>query len=611
MKKILLLAFTLATLVAMAQQDMPTEVVDARWMKANYTKAEYMIPMRDGVKLYTAVYAPKKKKSHHPILMLRTPNGCQPYGKKSVLLWEQEELHNYLRGEYILVFQDVRGRGMSEGEFVHMRPYIEHKHGSADIDESSDTYDTIEWLLRKLKRHNGNVGLYGCGYDGFYAVMGAASGHPAIKAVSPQAPAVDWFIGDMLHRNGALALMKALDFLPAFDSSEQTDEQGASGLLPARDDAWSYFLNSSIADITAKVGSASSFWRDMAAHPNYDEWWQQRSLVRVVKGLKAPLLRVGGSFDTENMGGTWSLYRAIRRDNPTLDCSLVLGPWTHGLWRTTDDANELGEVAFAEESLSAQFQNEIEFPFFERYLRGAVDGGLQTKSLIFFTGENCWREMGEWSDIPHDTICFYLGEEGALSFEKSNERNLFSSYLSDVKNPVPYHKEITISYKKEFANSSQNFVDNRGDILSFTSPVLEQDLMVAGEVTATLFAALSQSDADFVVKVIDVGPDGEYEQMVRADIIRGRYRKSLHEPMPFTPGQIEKVVLAMPDVAHTFMAGHRVKIQIQSSLFPLYDRNPQQFIDVKKAGLNDYLPCRVDIYHDAEHPSNISFRVMK
>ena len=548
MKKILLLTFTLATLVAMAQQDMPTEVVDARWMKANYTKAEYMIPMRDGVKLYTAVYAPKKKKSHHPILILRTPNGCQPYGKKSVLLWEQEELHNYLRGEYILVFQDVRGRGMSEGEFVHMRPYIEHKQGSADIDESSDTYDTIEWLLRKLKRHNGNVGLYGCGYDGFYAVMGAASGHPAIKAVSPQAPIVGWNDG-YIRRNGALA------------------------------------VKDSIPD-------------DVLSHPNYDEWWQARDIRKTVGQLSAPMLLVGSSYDTTNPYGTWLLYQSVRKEAPTLDCRLVIGPWGGDVWHNVSNL----EGQNSDDHLSLlQFRNEIEFPFFESHLQGAENVGLQTQSLIFFTGEECWREMDYWDMVKYDPLKFFFHEDGSLQQNQSREMNSYSSYLSDLQNLGPNNRSAV-----DITDS-----DSENGVLAFTSPVLEEDVTLVDNIMTELYVSISQSDADFVVNVVDVGPNSEYERLISSDIMRGRYRKSATNPEYFNAEQVEKINLITPATPHTFMSGHRIKIEVQSSMFPRYDRNPQQNVDINNVSSADYKPCEVKIYHDEKHPSNITLSVMR
>lgn len=544
----LLLVFTFIISAVSADHDNAAEVIDGRWMKSHYTKAEYMIPMRDGVKLYTAVYAPKDKKRLHPILMQRTPNGCQPYGKKNVTLWERVEYHKYLRNGYVLIFQDVRGKGMSEGEFVFMRPYIENKQGSAHTDESSDTYDTIEWLMRKIKRNNGYVGLYGCMEEGFYAIMGAACAHPAIKAVSPQAPIVGWNDG-YVRRNGALALKDSIS-------------------------------------------------EDVIAHAAYDEWWQARDIKKAAKRLSAPIMLAGSSYDTANPYGTWLAYQAVRSENPTLDCRLVIGPWSWDAWH---DAGSSDSQTSDEDFSPQQFRDEMEFPFFERHLRGVEDGDMPTKSLIYFTGEECWREMDYWDLAKSDTMKLFFHEDGALRQDQSAEINSYSSYLSDPVNPVPYTVGST-----DAANS-----EPRSDVATFISSVLEDDITLVGDIATELYAALSQSDADFIVKVIDVGPNCEYERLVCSDIMRGRYRKSATAPEPFSAGQIEKIALTTPATPHTFMAGHRIKIEVQSSWFPLYERNPQQYIDIDKAAADDYKPCEVKIYHDKAHASSITFSIMR
>ena len=587
--------------------------IDASWFKENYTKAEWMIPMRDGVKLYTAVFVPKNKRTTHPVLMTRTPYGCVPYGKKDASFWEKSIYEPYLRAEYILVFQDVRGRWLSEGEFVNVRPYIENKT-ARDVDESSDTYDTIEWLLRKLKTDNGNVGIYGNSYSGFYALMGAASHHPAIKAVSPQAPICDWFVGDDIHHNGALALMDVVSFLPHLAPTQRTK---ASEELPAfepivQGDVWNYFMQNRIPDITRQFAGRVDFWQDIISHPNYDEWWQQRDARRATKDISAAMLMVGGTYDAEDPMGVWELYRSLKNNNPRLDCRLVVGPWAHGAWRSNGDANTLGDVEFSQESLSRFYRDEVEFPFFDKYLRGEGDGGASaTGALVFFSGENCWREMEQWSSDSNKEVKLYFGEDFSLRQEPLTQQESYSEYISDPNNPVPYYHDISSLRKNEYMVADQGFVQERDDVLTFLSPVLESDMTLAGAIDAELFVSLSQSDADFVVKVIDVGPDAEYEMMVRANIMRGRYRNSLSSPQPLEPDKVERIALQLPDVAHTFMAGHRIKIQIQSSMFPLFDMNPQQYIDIYKADKSDFLPCTVRLHHSAEYPSNVTLRVME
>ena len=616
MKKILLLCGLLLCsafyVVADDTVKQPT-TIDAAWFKANYAKAEYMIPMRDGVRLYTAVYTPKNKKATHPILLNRTPYGCRPYGKKNSAFWQDSIFHNYLQAEYIFVFQDVRGRWMSTGEITNVRQFIESKQGN-DTDEASDAYDTIEWLLRKIKRHNNRVGIYGASYDGFYTLMAAASGHPAIKAISPQAPVCDWWMGDDFHRNGAFALFDAVSFLPNFGFKERSKSpEPPTFESPIKNNAWDYFLTNRLSDISRSLEGLIPFWDEMMQHPDYDEFWQSRNALRAAKWIKVPTLIVGGAFDAEDNYGTWALYNAMRENSSTEDCRLIIGPWSHCAWRGGEKANALGGVEFSEESTTEFYRNNIEFPFFDHYLRDAESSGeTEYGTLVFFTGENCWREIGEWNALESSSAyTLYLSEEGGLSVNKSDIADSFSSYISDPTTPVPYYPETDAPRRKEYMIAEQTFVDNREDVLTFLSSVLEQDMTAAGAIEVTLYAAISQTDADFVVKVIDVGPDGEYEMLVRGDIMRGRYRNSASTPEAFTPNKIEKVTLRMNDIAHTFMAGHRIKVQIQSSWFPLYDMNPQQFIDINKATAKDFVPCDIRIYHDAEHPSHINIPIMK
>ncbi len=612
MKKIISIFVALFSIAVVAAQ--PAESIDALWMKANYTKAEYMIPMRDGVRLYTAVFIPKNKKALHPVLMTRTPFSCAPYGKKNSSFWEEKIYHDYLRAEYILVFQDVRGRWMSEGEFVNVRPYIENKQGRDDIDEASDTYDTVEWLLRKLKTDNGNVGVYGNSYCGFYTLMAAASRHPAIKAVSPQAPICDWYEGDDIHHNGALMVMDIVSFLPYLGSTTRPKPSPVAGEMEPliQGNVWDYFMNNTISDITRQAAGRVAFWEDVVAHPDYDAWWQARDARRATKGISSSVLMVGGTYDAEDPFGVWEIYRSLRENNPNIDCRIVVGPWVHGAWRSNDDANRIGDVEFSQESLSEFYRKEVEFPFFEQKLRGQGDGGASAMgAMVFFSGENCWREMESWNPEQYERVAMYMHEDGALRTQASEDADSYSVYTSDMKNPVPYYKDTSTTRQNEYMVASQEFVDGREDVLTFLSPVLEQDVTVAGVVEAELFAAISQTDADFVVKVVDVGPDGEYESLVRANIMRGRYRNSLSEPELFTAGKVERVAFELPDVAHTFMAGHRIKVQVQSSMFPLFDRNPQQYINIYNAKSEDFLPCDVKIYHSKEYPSNVKFYILK
>ena len=611
-----LLIFPSATLQAKGRRDVAVEqsidIIDARWLKANYAKAEYMIPMRDGVRLYTAVFAPKDKRTKHPVLFTRTPYGSRPYGKKQFDLCLQPIYENYLRAGYVLVFQDVRGCYMSEGEFVNVRPL-----GEGGVDESTDTYDSLEWLLRKIKNHNNRVGFYGSSYGGFYTLMAGASAHPAIKAISPQAPVFDWYVGDDFHHNGAFALMDAVSFLPNFGVAGRTKPSADAEVFEplVEEKRWDFFMKNRISDITAKLSGCIPFWDEMMSHPDYDAWWQSRSALKAVEKIgrtDVPMLLVGGMYDAEDSYGTWATYHAMRAVNPDADCRFVVGPWAHGAWRGKGVANSLGGVVFSEDSLSVFYRNEVEFPFFEKFLRQEGDGGVsEAGRLIFFGGENCWREMSEWPTTAGEQRVLYFTEEGTLADIASDYSSSYSSYISDPQNPVPYYQDVDNKRPAAYMVSSQSFLQGREGVLEFVSAPLEEDVTIAGAIKAHLFASISTSDADFVVKIIDVGPEGEYEMLVRGDIIRGRYRKSLSNPEPFTPNQIEEISFSLVDVAHTFMAGHRIKVQVQSSWFPLFDMNPQQFVDPYKAKASDFIPCEVKIYHDSQHTSRIELPLMK
>lgn len=612
MKKLL---FSLLALLTAAVCRATDDGIDAKWFRDHYIKTEYMIPMRDGVRLYTAVFTPKSKRGDdHPMLFMRTPYSCAPYGKKNASFWQQPIYRKYLEAEYIFVFQDVRGRWMSEGGFVNVRPLIENRQGKA-VDEASDTYDTVEWLLRKVRKNNGRVGVYGNSYCGFYALMAAASGHPAIRAVSPQAPVGDWFRGDDIHHNGALAICDVVSFLPHLGTTARTKptDKPVPFDSPMTGDCDEYFMNRTVADITGELGGRVPFWDDITEHPDYDEWWRERSAVRATRDITSPVLMVGGTFDAEDAYGVWEIYRSLRRNNPSLDCRIVVGPWAHGAWRGAGGANRLGEAEFSDESMSDFFQQEVEFPFFDYYLRDEGDGGASSLgSLVFFSGENCWREAEEWNpEQACEPYRMYIAESGTLQLSQPDAAESYSSYTSDPSNPVPYYPDTKSRRRKEYMVAGQEFVDGRDDVLSFVSPVLDEDVTMTGAIEAEIYASISTTDADFVVKVIDVGPDGEYEMMVRGEIMRGRYRNGFASPEAFEPGKIERIAFTMPDVAHTFMSGHRIKVQIQSSWFPLFDRNPQQFVNIYKCSAADFVPCDVRIYHDAGHPSSIGFHRMK
>lgn len=612
MKKTILLLFGLLCLWhvgAVAQTD-----ADRAWIEANYRKTEYRIAMRDGIHLYTTVYAPRDTTERHPILLTRTPYSCWPYGAEfSSSLW-RSYLYEYARRGYILVFQDVRGRWMSEGEFVQVRPYVEQKHDLESIDEVSDAYDTIDFLVRTLPGNNGRVGVYGNSYPGFYALMAAACGHPALRAVSPQAPVTDWFLGDDLHHNGALFLRDAFSFIGGsigrpMDNPTDRKIRVPRYLRPDENEYDFYLRKATVDSLTMMLGDTVRFWQEMMQHPDYDAWWKERCSVRAMHDLRPAVLVVGGLFDAEDCYGALTTYATIRKQSPATACRLVLGPWVHGGWRASSGGNRLGAIRFSEESLSGYYQQRIEIPFFDHYLRDIAYEEVPSTASIFFTGENRWRTFETWPPADSRRENLYLHADGGISTVRPQERRSYSSYRSDPAQPVPYDHPIGSKRDNAYMIADQRFAAERDDVLTFVSRPLDSDMTLAGALRAVLYASISTTDVDFVVKLIDVWPDRSehpgYQMLVRGDIMRGRYRESFSKPRPFRPGEVTEVAFTLPDIAHTFRRGHRIAIQVQSSWFPLADRNPQQFVDIYHCTANDFIPSDVRIYHDRRHPSRL------
>lgn len=594
---------------------------DSAWIKDNYTKQELQVPMRDGIKLFTAVYMPKDKSEKHPILMVRTPYSCAPYGKEFSSRVLSTHWKYYCRENYIIVIQDVRGRWMSEGEFMDVRPFNKNKTGN-EIDEASDTYDAIDWLVKNLPDNNGRAGVFGISYPGFYATMAAASGHPALKAVSPQAPVTDWFMGDDFHHNGAFFQMDGFSFYSGFGKPRpKPTTVGARGFdFPVRDN-YKFYLENPLPRLMEYMKDSVAFWKDLYAHPNYDDWWKARDARRAMLDIKPAMLTVGGLFDAEDCFGAWNLYKAIEKQNPGIHNKIVMGPWSHGQWGTRD-GNSLGNVRFGANT-SVWYQNNIELPFFNYYLKGKGDDPQLAEATIFFTGENQWRRLNGWpaANAARD---IYLEENGALSWIRPGKFNNYSEYISDPAHPVPYTEDVHFRRTREYMTDDQRFASRRPDVLTFETYPLEEDLTLAGPVIANLKVSISGTDADFVVKIIDVFPDNfrytgaaspypmdGYQMLVRGEIMRGKFRNSFENPAPFKPGKIETVKFELPDIAHTFKKGHRLMVQIQSSWFPLADRNPQQFMNIYEAKETDFKKATIRIYHDAANPSTIYLPIMR
>jgi putative CocE/NonD family hydrolase len=607
MRKITLLIIILFPLAAVAQN------ADSVWFVNNYVKKEVSIPMRDGAKLFTSVYVPKDQSEKHPILITRTPYSCSPYGKDYKAYWRNYMI-NYCREGYIMVTQDIRGRWMSEGKFEVVRPFNPNKKTNKDIDEASDTYDTIDWLVKNLDNNNGKVGAIGISFPGFYATMAALSGHPALKAVSPQAPVTDRFFGDDDHHNGVLFLMDAFDFHVGYGFSQPRPHPTT---LPAKTyefpdhDNYSYYLNmGALPNFTKITGDSLAFWSDMMNHPNLDNWWRARDTRSGIKNVKPAMLITGGLFDAEDGYGTWNTYQALIKQSPATNSKLVIGPWYHGQW-ASKDGTHLGNVQFGSKT-NEWYTSHIEIPFFNYYLKGKGAVDTISKATIFFSGENKWKKLKQWPPADVTQTPIYLQKNGKLSFTPAKTKDLsFDTYISDPAKPVPYAEKVHYNRTREYMTDDQRFAARRTDVLVFNTDTLTNDITLAGPVVADLMVSLSGTDADFVVKLIDVFPDapvtnpltkypmGGYQMLVRAEIMRGRYRNSFSAPEAFVPGKMTQVKYTLPHVAHTFKKGHKIMIQVQSSWFPLADRNPQQFIDIYHAKDADFIKETINIYHNS------------
>ncbi|MDQ0106267.1 putative CocE/NonD family hydrolase [Chitinophaga terrae (ex Kim and Jung 2007)] len=605
---------------------------DSAWVTANYVKQEEQIVMRDGVKLFTSIYRPKDTIQRRPVLLTRTPYSAGPYGEAYTSNLWKTYWSEYTKLGYILVIQDVRGRWMSEGQFEDVRPFNPKKKGK-ETDEASDTYDTIDWLVNHVPGNNGRVGVFGISYPGFYTTMAALSGHPALKAVSPQAPVTDWFMGDDFHHNGAFCLMDCFSFYTkgfGYPHPAPIAVAPAQQLqLPCNDNYQAFLDIGAIPNFTKLTGDSLAFWKKMMQHPDYDKWWQQRNARNYVENLQPAVLVVGGLFDAEDCFGAWNLYQAIEKKNPAgFFNKIVMGPWYHGQW-ASNDGSRLGHIQFGGNT-AAWYQQHIEIPFFNYYLLGKGDLSGIAEATIFFTGENQWRQFPKWppAAVPQT---YYLQQGGSLAVTPPAGGK--STYVSDPAHPVPYTEDVHFYRTRDYMTDDQRFASRRPDVLTFKTGVLTEDITVAGAITADLRVSITGTDADFIVKVIDVMPDdfrydntpppnktrdaggpyplGGYQMLVRGEVMRGRYRNSFQQPEAFRPNEITTVRFQLPDIAHTFRKGHRIMVQIQSTWFPLIDRNPQQFVDIYRATDEDFIPQTVNIHHDARNASAIVLPVLK
>ncbi len=650
MKKMrLLLSLILTVLVCQILVFAQNQNELAEYIKNNYTKREVSIPMRDGVKLFTSVYEPKNKSDKYPILMSRTPYSVAPYGAdKFKTSLGPNEL--FAKEGYIFVYQDVRGRLMSEGEFVDVRPDIANTD-KTKIDESTDTYDTIDWLIKNVENNNGKVGTYGISYPGFYTSAGSIDSHPALKACSPQAPVSDWYHGDDMHHNGALFLAQNYNFFAFFGPPRPGPVNGYQYLKPYKwetSDGYKFYMEmgglGNSDDLYRKnISTDVKFWNEMQAHPNYDQFWKDRNILPKLKNIKCATMTVGGWYDNEDLYGALQTYQHIERQNPGIFNVLVMGPWFHGGWERSE-GDWLGTAYFGQKT-SLYYREKIELPFFDHFLKDKGDISNIKETNLFDTGANEWRNYETYNPTEGIDTALYLTENGGLTFSTDalKASGGFNEYVSDPAHPVPYTQKVTLNYPRDFMTEDQRFASNRPDVLTYQTAPLTEDMTVAGDIKPYLFISSSGTDSDFVVKLIDVFPDdyqypetgnklpngetervkppqnsafsvfepGGYQMLLRGEPMPARFRNSFEKPEPLVPNQVTKLEYTMPGIVHTFKKGHRIMIQIQSTWFPLVARNPQKYVENYMLGTNaDFQKANEKVYFGGKNNSMIVLPIM-
>jgi uncharacterized protein len=593
-------------------------------IRNRYDKQEVSIPMRDGIKLFTSIYTPKDTTQFYPMLMLRTPYNIESGGIDQ-FNWLMSMYYRFVKENYIMVFQDVRGRYMSEGQFENIRPFMPNKKSNKDIDEASDTYDAVDWLVKNVKHNNGKMGVIGISYPGFYSTMAILSAHPAIKAVSPQAPVTAWFKGDDFHHNGAFFMFDCMSFFYSNGRAfKAPTREGFPGFKWPVNDSYQFFLDlGPVKNITANYfGDSIQFWNDAMSHPDYDDFWKLRDPRPYLKNVKPAVMTVGGWFDAEDLYGALNTYEAIEKQNPKTNPNyLVMGPWSHGQWGS-GKAENLGNIYWGQDA-NKSYQ-ELELKFFDHYLRDIGKANFP-EATIFVTGTNEWRSFNTWPPQNVTDQKLYFQPSGKLTFTPPSLSGSFDEYVSDPFKPVPYTEKIDNRRSREYMTDDQRFASRRPDVMVYQTDTLSEDITLTGSLMADLFVSTTGTDADYVVKLIDVfpqtlqvpaeneidGPLGGYQMLVRAEVFRGRYRDSFEKPEAFKPGKVTEVKYELPDVAHTFKKGHRIMIQVQNSWFPLVDRNPQKFVDIYRCSEADFQKATHRIYHDKQHASYFQVKVLK
>jgi putative CocE/NonD family hydrolase len=594
-------------------------------VRALYEKSEYYIPMRDGVKLYTQVYAPKDQTQKYPILLFRTPYSIRYYGP--------QDFRNvlgpnalYADEGYIFVYQDVRGKLKSEGEFVVMKPFKAVKDSVQDTDESSDTYDTIEWLLENIPNHNGRVGQWGISYPGWQTVMGMIDAHPALKASSPQASPSDMWIGDDFHHNGAFRLMYTFGWLSGNARVRKGQSEERSGLFDfGTPDGYNFFLNLGPVSNVDKEYFFKNVptWNEYMEHGNYDEYWQKQNVLQHLHDIKHPILNVAGWFDAEDFYGPMSIYYTIEKNVPGNKSILVVGPWLHGGWARMD-GDSLGNIRF-DVKTGEYFREKIELPFFNYYLKDKGDMSL-TEAMVFETGSNRWKFYDRWP--PQEAVDeeIYFHNSGMLDFSPPSEDSdrAYDSFISDPNKPVPWSTEIRTSQGHLWMVEDQRFASRRPDVLVYQSDVLTENVTIAGPILANLYVSTTGTDADWIVKLIDVYPGdapnnspdpdvkmGDFQMLLAGEVFRSKYRKSFEHPEPMVPEEVTEIEFELRDKYHTFLKGHRIMVQVQSTWFPVIDRNPQKFVDIYHAREEDFQKATHKVFRSKKFPSHLKVKVIK
>ena len=598
-------------------------------VRERYTKFEYQVPMRDGVRLFTSIYVPKDTSRTYPFLLTRTPYSVSPYGvdKYPNSLGPSE---HFEKEGFIFVYQDARGRYMSEGEFQQVRPHIPSKRSNKDIDESTDTYDTIEWLLKNVPNNNGKAGMIGISQPGFHVAASMVDSHPALKAASPQAPTADYYINDDVYHNGAFMLSANFGFYSGFRPRGDKPEppQPRVQFDMGTPDGYDFYLKLPLpmSEWNQKMfGGEATYWQEIIDHPNYDEFWQKRSLWKFMKNVNCAVLNVGGWFDAEDPMGPFHIYRAVEKENPNTENLIVMGPWSHGGW-SRGDGDKLGNVNFTVKT-GAVFREQIQFEFFMRHLKDKKTD--LPEAFMFLTGLNEWRRLPAWPPKDAKPTTLYFQANGALKTNAPTDASGFDEYVSDPNRPVPHLGYVNRGFTGDYMTEDQRFAAQRPDVLVYETEPLTDDLTIAGPIKVSLNVSTTGTDSDFVVKVIDVYPGdypqtappagqplpsnsvkmGGYQQLVHGEPFRGKFRNSFEKPEAFTPGKPASIKFDMPDVYHTFRKGHRVMIHVQSSWFPLVDRNPQTFVDIPKAKAADFQKATQRVYRSRELNSSVTVLV--